>query len=516
LWRGPLAGDTAYAAVSSHRDRLLLAAGRRIADLESKNDSWDGNPTWAAETDWTIEGLYLNSASYSVAARLDTKVALLDRSGAPAKSCDLRAKVNAVQISPDGQYLLAGVADQRLVCLDVANLQTLWTTTLSEAPMSVAMGKAELTMEPDGVTTVAVVGGSKNSVFCVDVAERGKLICQAQVAGQVKSVAIGASHNDVLVGTEAELRRYDLTIEQQFVPGLKYKSSPGARAALNQLPKVANLFMNHDGDCIVVEVDHPSAAYHCLSLDGQPLWTCPRLQWPKLRARPAPRLPPIAIHTVSPSSIPMGTQSTVTLTGANFGSTTQVELQGGQTLAATSVSTTQLNVRVPGTLSPSNYVLTVKDQASGSSSSAAITVYDPRLGPFEDLKELFVQYVSYQKELKKRSAWPCRDVAIRDEKIDLYYDAKGYLFVPELDEQEGARARALAKYTDIRIITLAVTPLGLAQLSRSKNVRIYLTRIEWVSSLNGWQVTGITPSKQSTLPIGEHFESFMQLIVRRT
>jgi len=264
LWQGNAQGVSKHMVVDSNRDQVLAASHNMIYSYNRNGDLlWDGL------TEWRVQALHLSATVHCIVASNGTRVGCLDQKGKPIWQHDLRKTAQCIAVSPNGQWILAGGEDNRVTCLNQQG-QVAWTSQFDRQVVSISAGEG-----------MVAVGDAGKVVHCLD--SDGYELCHHETRGQLKSIAASANDKYVAVGTEDELHQFFLTNAEVFFVPIR-PGHAGAGNALEQLgaSNIQNIFMNHDGGCLLVE---GMLDQRCYDLEGTLLWSCPKIDVSKPRPR---------------------------------------------------------------------------------------------------------------------------------------------------------------------------------------------------------------------------------------
>jgi len=396
----------------------------------------DGQRLWDGLTRWTVQALHLNATQHCIVGSDGSSVGCLDQKGEPIWQHDLRKAVRSVTISPDGQWILAGGEDSKVTCLNCQG-QVIWVSQLDQQVTAIGAGRG-----------IVGVGDASNVVHCLD--GNGHELCRYEIRGQLKNVAVNTAGKYIAVGTESELYQFFLTdATMLFMPVRPMQT--GAQGALEQLgaDNIQNVSMNHDGLCLLVEGRDDQ---RCYDLEGRLLWSYPKA----------------ALKTILD----------------------EYRHKEGQEKAERQL--------------PRKEDLTAKQSAQQAAEVAARLARQQaaelaRLAvqrSVKQIQEAFTAYVVSQSGGKAREAQARQNVRLEGEVLDLYFDGKGYLFVPVADLDTVRRAAKLARHTNIYIVTHSAPDDVIQLVKRTRGVN--LCRLSDMTKTTG-------------LFEGSDFETFMML-----
>jgi hypothetical protein len=437
LWQGRAQSTLSHVAVGSNRDQILAASDDMIYSF-----SHDGTLLWDGSTKWKVEALYLNATADCIAASNGTRVGCLSEQGKPIWQHDLRKTVRSIAISPDGQWVLAGGEDSRVTCLDRQG-HVVWTSQFDKQIVSIAAGESMVT-----------VGDAGQAVHCLD--SDGYELCQREMSGQIKSVAASATGKHIAVGTEGELHQFLFTDAPVLFMPVRPKHT-GAQNALQQLgtDNVQNVFMNHDGGCLLVEGKQDR---RCYDLEGNLLWSCPKIDVKTLRQEEERRRREEASRRQEEERHRAQEQRQQE---KEHRPSIIVEAQrAGEELLRKQEERRQIQAFVRQT------------------------------------RHAFTEYVYSQSRKRARKAQARQNIRIKGEILDLFFDGKGYLFVTTARLDTIQRAAKLAKRTSIYIITHDASNNVVQMVKRTRAVNLY--RLSDMTKTTGQGE-------------GSDFETFMQL-----
>jgi hypothetical protein len=398
LWEGKARGPLRHMTASSSRDQVLAASDDVVYSFSS-----EGKLLWGVVTKWTVQALHLDTTTHCIAASRDRTVSYLDQQGQPIWQHDLRKTVQSVAISPDGQWILVGGEDSKVICLDHRG-QVVWTSQLDKPIVSISAGEG-----------IVAVGDAGNVVHCLD--GDGRELCNYEVRGQLKGVAVSAAGRYVAVGTEDELHQFILTTSSFFMAPLRPKRD-GIKGTLEELGtrNIHNVFMNHDGACLLIE---GTKDQRCYDLEGTFMWSCPKVDLGEILAR-------------------------------------QKEREKAERLRREPTERKE----------PKRQQLAAEMLARMAAEQAAEQA-------LHQVREAFTKYVYSQSSGKAREAKARQKVSLEGEILDLYFDGKGYLFVAVADLDTVRRAAKLAKRTNIYIVALNAPNDIVQMVKRTKGIDLY-------------------------------------------
>jgi hypothetical protein len=412
LWEGKAQGALRHGAVNSSRDQVLAASDSVVYSFNS-----EGKLLWGEVTEWTVQALHLDTTTHCIAASKSKTVSCLDRKGQPVWRHILRKTVQSVTISPDGQWILVGGEDGTVACLNHRG-QVVWTSQLDKPIVSIGAGEG-----------IVAVGDAGNIVHCLD--DDGCELCQHEVGSKLRSVAVSAAGKHVAAGTEGELYQFFFTDAAVLFVPIRPKQG-GAQNALQRigLGNIQNVFMNHDGGCLLVEGKDDQ---RCYNLDGTLMWSCPKLDLGEILARQKER---------------------------EEAERRRKEWEEAERRRKEREETER---RRKEQLATELLTRSAAEQAARPAAEQAV----------KQIREAFTKHVYSQSSTKAREAKARQNIRLEGEILDLYFDGKGYLFVPVADLNTVRRAVKLAKRTNIYIIASDASNDVVQMVKRTRGVDLY-------------------------------------------
>jgi hypothetical protein len=408
LWEGQARGTLRHVAVSSSREQVLAGSDDVVYSFTS-----EGKLLWGEVTKWRVQSLHADTTTHCIAASEGRTVGCLDRQGQPVWRHSLRKNVQAVAISPDGQRILVGAEDGTVVCLDRRG-QVVWTSQLDKQVVSIGIGK-----------DIIAVGDTGHVVHCFD--GNGQELCHYEASGEVKAVAVSGVGRYVAVGMERELHQLFFTDAAVLFMPIRPRQV-GAQDALRKLGtgNIQNIFMNHDGGCLLVEGE---SDLRCYDLEGALLWSCPPVDLAEILARQKER--------------------------------EEAKRRQGEREKAERLRREPTERKEP------------KRQQLAAEMLARMAAEQAAEQALHQVREAFTKYVYSQSSGKAREAKARQKVSLEGEILDLYFDGKGYLFVAVADLDTVRRAAKLAKRTNIYIVALNAPNDIVQMVKRTKGIDLY-------------------------------------------